>query len=61
MKRINLFKFLREFPYWKTFKQQMYFIINPVAHIKYAIDEIKKMQKEDNKIVIDTKNNEKRK
>ena len=29
-------KFIKEFPYWETFKQQTWYFFRPIAHIKDA-------------------------
>ena len=47
MKEIDLIKYIKDFPYWKYFKKQIYYIINPIAHTKHVIKEFKKLKEED--------------
>lgn len=37
MKYVSLYDLFAEFEYKKFIKKQLYFIINPIAHLKYAI------------------------
>ena len=44
-KTIDIFKFIKKYPYIKELKLQIYYILHPIAHIKKVKKEFKRILK----------------
>ena len=43
---MDLIKFIKDFPYWKQIKLQIYYILHPIAHFKLLLKTAEKLKTE---------------